>query len=137
MRRIALWFASTATVVTLLFGYHTSTEGVAASGTQQPVVSSSAGGTQAAASTASGSRGGSTRKATRKATPSVPKTYTGDVAQTAYGPVQVAVDVLSGKVTKVSVLQYPNANSVDQQIASYALPQLNREAIAAQSAHID
>ena len=27
MRRIALWFLSTAAVVTLLFGYHTSTSG--------------------------------------------------------------------------------------------------------------
>ena len=130
MRRIALWFASTATVVVMLFGYHTSTSGVSAAGSQPPVVSGSP--TGGSSATPAGSTGGSHHAA--KAAPA--KTYTGQVAQTQYGPVQVAVDVRNGKVTKVSVLQYPSSNSVDQQIAQYSLPVLNREAIATQSSHI-
>lgn len=131
MRRIALWFASTATVVVMLFGYHTSTSGVSASGSQPPVVSSSpSGGSSAKPAGATGT----SHQAMKRPAPA--RTYTGDVAQTQYGPVQVAVDVRNGKVTQVSVLQYPSGNSVDQRIAQYSLPVLNREAIATQSAHI-
>lgn len=131
MRRIALWFASTATVVVMLFGYHTSTSGVSAAGSQPPVVAGSpTGGSSAKPAGAMGA----SHHATKKMAPA--KTYTGQVAQTQYGPVQVAVDVRNGRVTKVSVLQYPSSNSVDQQIAQYSLPVLNREAIASQSSHI-
>lgn len=124
MRRIALWFASTATVVALLLGYHTSTEGVAATGTQQPVVASSTPTAQAASSA-------STRSTTKKA-----RTYTGQVAQTAYGPLQVAVEVSGGSISKVSVLQYPDSSPRDAQINSYALPILVDETVKAGSADI-
>jgi uncharacterized protein with FMN-binding domain len=133
MRRIALWFASTATVVVMLFGYHTSLSGVSAAGSQPPVVSGSP--TGGSSAQPAGSTGGS-HHAAGKAMAAPVKTYTGNVAQTQYGPVQVAVDVRNGKVTKVSVLQYPSSNSVDQQIAQFSLPVLNREAIATQSSHI-
>ncbi|MEU8484145.1 FMN-binding protein [Streptomyces sp. NPDC048641] len=64
-------------------------------------------------------------------------TFTGDPIDTQYGPVQVAVTLTKGKITTVKVLQAPNENGRDQQIASYALPRLTEEAIGAQSAHID
>jgi uncharacterized protein with FMN-binding domain len=64
-------------------------------------------------------------------------TYTGDPAETRYGPVQVAATLAQGRLTDVQVLQVPDRNGRDQQIASYALPRLTQEALGAQSAHID
>ncbi|MEU1296832.1 FMN-binding protein [Streptomyces sp. NPDC005840] len=64
-------------------------------------------------------------------------TYTGDPVDTQYGTVQVAATLVGGKLTAVKVLQAPDANGRDQQIAGYALPRLTQEAIGAQSAHID
>ncbi|WP_269854974.1 FMN-binding protein [Streptomyces sp. RPT161] len=64
-------------------------------------------------------------------------TVTGDTEQTDYGPVQVQVTLANGRITGVTALQTPSDNPRDQEIASYAIPQLTREAIAAQSAHID
>ncbi|NBM20512.1 FMN-binding protein [Streptomyces sp. GC420] len=64
-------------------------------------------------------------------------TVTGDAAQTRYGPVQVSITVEDGRLTGVTVLQYPANNPKDQQINNYALPVLTEEALAAQSADID
>ncbi|WP_411152701.1 FMN-binding protein [Streptomyces sp. A30] len=69
--------------------------------------------------------------------PSGTGTYTGDPIDTQYGTVQVAATLTSGKLTAVRVLQAPDQNGRDQQIASYALPRLTQEALGAQSAHID
>ena len=64
------------------------------------------------------------------------RTITGTVAQTRFGPVQVQITVGGGRLTKVTVLRSPTASSADVQIGQYALPQLDREALAAQSASI-
>ncbi|MFF0288603.1 FMN-binding protein [Streptomyces sp. NPDC005262] len=74
------------------------------------------------------------------ATPGSPSgtgTFTGDPIDTQYGTVQVAATLSKGKITSVKVLQAPDRNGRDQQIASYALPRLTQEALGAQSAHID
>ncbi|WP_341474862.1 hypothetical protein [Lactiplantibacillus plantarum] len=42
----------------------------------------------------------------------------------------------NGKLTKVTVLKYPNVNRRDKQISSQALPTYKSEAITAQSANI-
>jgi uncharacterized protein with FMN-binding domain len=65
------------------------------------------------------------------------KTVTGAVADTRYGPVQLAVTFSGKKITKIQVLQYPTESGRDQEINSYAIPQLNQQAMAAQSANID
>jgi uncharacterized protein with FMN-binding domain len=62
---------------------------------------------------------------------------TGDSVQTRYGPVQVRVTLENGKLTGVTAVTYPQDNPGDQQINSYAVPQLTREALTAQSADID
>jgi uncharacterized protein with FMN-binding domain len=120
----------------------------------QPAASSLAAGTSAApvttgtppASTApakAGSSGttspGSTSKPGAKgSTPSTTaRTFTGAVDNTAYGPMQVAITVSGGKITKVNVVQQTNTGSESQQIDSGALPKLTSEALAAQSAKID
>ena len=122
MRRIILWLASTVTIVVLLFGYHTS-----ANRTSAAAVTSTAGSPTSTGSTSSSSSSSSTKT----------KTYTGSVAQTRWGPVQVQITVQDGKITKVTVLQQPNGNHKDAEINSYALPILVQDTLDAQSAQID
>jgi uncharacterized protein with FMN-binding domain len=83
------------------------------------------------------STSGSSGSSGSTASKSTSSTVTGSVAQTRWGPVQVQLTVAGGKITEVSVLQYPNGNGKDQEINSYALPILTSETVDAQSADID
>ncbi|MET9117793.1 FMN-binding protein [Streptomyces longwoodensis] len=65
------------------------------------------------------------------------RTVTGESVQTRWGPVQVRVTVTDGKLTDVTAVAYPQDNPRDQQINSYALPELRSEALRAQSADVD
>lgn len=141
MRRISLWLASTVSVLVLLLGYHTSTGGAggeaAASGAVAPSIAGTSltpGGSAAAGSSSSSSSSGSSGSSGSAASGT---TYTGDSVSTRWGPVQVAVTVADGKITDVAVPVYPSGNPRDQEINSYALPQLVQETITAQSADID
>jgi uncharacterized protein with FMN-binding domain len=131
MRRIIIWLASTVTIVVLLFGYHTSTNKTASPGipnnTSNPTTST---GKESSSSANNGSSGSASRSA--KIT-----TYTGSVAQTRWGPVQVKITVQAGKLTKVTIMQHPSGNSRDAVINSQALPILIDETMQAQSANID
>ena len=64
-------------------------------------------------------------------------TVNGTSAGTRYGPVQVRVTIRSHRLVAVTALVYPSSGRRDQEISSFALPQLDREAIAAQNAQID
>ncbi|MEV6737545.1 FMN-binding protein [Streptomyces sp. NPDC051104] len=64
------------------------------------------------------------------------RTVTGEVARTQYGPVQVRLTVSGGKITKAEAVQAPKGGLSDQKTAM-AVPKLNQEAVAAQSAQID
>jgi len=139
MKRIALWLLSTLSAVVLLFGYHTSTSGPAATA-QAPVGASLAttSTTTTSGGTDPGADGSSGSSPSSSATPTVGSTVTGDVAQTRWGPVQVQVTIDgSGTITDVEVVQYPSGNHEDEQINSYALPVLVQETLDAQSADID
>ncbi|KUN84855.1 FMN-binding protein [Streptomyces bungoensis] len=126
LRRIVLASAATVSGMVMLLTLKPHTSPVlATTGTKSPTVSSSS-----AASGGSGTAGGGSKK-------SVTKTVTGDTVQTRWGPVQVRVTIKSGKLTEVAAVSYPQDNPRDQEINSYALPQLRREALAAQSAQID
>ena len=61
----------------------------------------------------------------------------GSSAGTRYGPVQVRVTIRSHRLVAVTALAYPSSGGRDQEISSFALPRLEREAIVAQSAQID
>jgi uncharacterized protein with FMN-binding domain len=61
----------------------------------------------------------------------------GGVVDTQYGPVQVEVTVRGGRIVKAHTLQHPSGDGQTDQINGYAVPQLNQEALAAQSAQID
>ena len=130
MKRIAIWLASTVTVVVLLFGYHTSTNQTSTAAPTHNVSSPSA----QASSSASRSAGSG---ASRSASAARPNTYTGSVADTRWGPVQVQISVTAHQVTDVTILQQPNGNSRDAEINDAALPILLQETMSAQSANID
>ena len=108
MRRITLAVLSTISGLILLFSYHTSTN----------------------------SPGGGTESATTS-DPSEGNTFTGAEASTQWGIVQVQITVENGKITKSEAVEYPSQNPRDQEINSFALPQLSSEVIAAQSSSID
>ena len=62
-------------------------------------------------------------------------TYTGSVAETRWGPVQVKISVHAAE--RAYVLLYPSGNSGDAKINNYALLILINESLKAQSANID
>jgi uncharacterized protein with FMN-binding domain len=137
MRRIVLWLASTVTIVVLLFGYHTSTNKTSAaavtSSASNPATTSSS---EPSSSSSSPSSSNSTSSSSSGSSTTT-KTYTGSVAQTRWGPVQVQITVQGDKITKVTVLQQPNGNHKDAEINDYALPILVQDTLDAQSAQID
>ena len=124
MKRIALFVLSTVSSLVLLFGYNTSTSG--------PLATSAPTSIQAGPATGGSSSSGSTSAGSSSGT-----TVTGSVANTQWGPVQVQLTVAGGKISKVTVVQYPNGNGKDQEINDYALPILTQETVDAQSADID
>lgn len=66
-----------------------------------------------------------------------PRTVAGPAVDTRYGPVQVQITLTGTRISSVGVLQVPLDTSRDQEINSYAVPQLNQETLTAQSAQID
>ncbi|HZS21617.1 MAG TPA: FMN-binding protein [Pseudonocardiaceae bacterium] len=64
-------------------------------------------------------------------------TVTGSPIDTRYGTVQVQLTVSGSKITAARALQAPDSNGRDWRINAYAVPILNHQAVAAQSAHID
>jgi uncharacterized protein with FMN-binding domain len=81
--------------------------------------------------------GGTTPAPTATARRKSDRTVSGDVADTRWGPVQVRITVTGGKISDVQVLQSPSGNRRDTEINDVALPILQQEALAAQSAQID
>ncbi|MEU5323796.1 FMN-binding protein [Streptomyces sp. NPDC021056] len=120
LRRIVLAGAATISGMVLLLSLKPHTTPAVAGGATVPAPSSSSSGT-------SGSSGSATGTGTRTGTP----------VQTRYGPVQVRVTLKNGRLTDVTAITYPQENPRDQQINAYAIPQLTREALTAQSADID
>ncbi len=145
MKRISYWVLSTVSAVVLLFGFDASQRGTTS--TPAATISGSASGTKSGSGSGSGdsnssgnSSGNSTGNSTGNdsgSTSSAAKTVTGSIAQTRWGPVQVQLTVKKASITKVSILQYPNGNGRDVEIADYSLPILIRETLANQNANID
>ncbi|MBN0045479.1 FMN-binding protein [Streptomyces actuosus] len=63
-------------------------------------------------------------------------TVTGEAARTQYGTVQVRITVSGGRITRAEAVEAPRGGRSDQ-ITAMAVPRLNEEAVAAQSAQID
>jgi len=140
MRRISMWMFSTAAALVLLFSYRTSTNSPAEAGAAQSTINeqtttpttSPTPATSSSPTTSSSPSTGSSSSASGAA-----KTYTGSVASTRWGDVQVSITVTNGKITDVAVPVYPSENGRDQEINAYALPVLRQETLAAQNASID
>ncbi|MFF9207925.1 MULTISPECIES: FMN-binding protein [unclassified Streptomyces] len=133
LRRIVLASAATVSGMVLLLSLKPHASPALATTSPKAVVGSPAtpGGSGGSGSTAgSGGSGGS-------GTTTGTKSVTGDSVDTRWGPVQVRVTVTDGKLTDVTAVAYPTENPRDQEINSYAIPQLRREALDAQSANID
>jgi uncharacterized protein with FMN-binding domain len=135
MRRVILAILCTAVGLALLLSFKTrSTAGLASTGivpAGQNGTSPSSAGSPTSASGPAGT--GSTSNTSSTAS----KTVAGDVVQTIYGPIQVTITVKGGKISTVKVPVYPNGTMRDEQINSFALPQLVQETVAADSASID
>lgn len=131
MRRIVIVMLSTITAVTLLFSYHTST----GSGT---VESSAVVRPRATERPTTGATAGPTANATARPTAKpTGATFTGVVADTQWGPVQVRITVQGGKITASEAVQHPEGSRRDRAINGYALPILDKGVVQAQSASID
>jgi uncharacterized protein with FMN-binding domain len=63
--------------------------------------------------------------------------FDGDTIQTKFGPVQVQAQIQNGGLVAVAVVQYPDADGKSVRINERALPELQSEALAAQSAQVD
>ncbi|MFF4713190.1 FMN-binding protein [Streptomyces eurythermus] len=124
LRRMVLASATTVSAMVLLLSLKPHTTGLVV-GASTPAPQ---GGTGAAASP-----GGAASASPKAASKSV----TGRTVQTRWGPVQVRITVKDGRLTDVTAVRYPTDNPRDREINSYAIPQLRREALTAQSAQID
>ena len=138
MRRVLLAIVSTVASLIVLLGFktHSVTSATAAtSGSSPTTIPSTSSGSSNSGS--SGSSDGSSSSGSSGSTSTGTKTVTGDSADTRYGPVQVKITVTNGKITAVQAVDYPMNDPRDQEINSYAIPQLNSEAVAAGNAQID
>ena len=61
-------------------------------------------------------------------------TFTGDVIDVGYGPVQVKIVVSDGKITDATAIQAPSGRS--QRFTDFAVPNLREQTLVAQSAAI-
>jgi uncharacterized protein with FMN-binding domain len=64
-------------------------------------------------------------------------TFQGISANAYYGRVEVDAVIRGGQLVKIDVLDYPNDRRTSRNINSRAMPELQQEAIQAQSASID
>jgi uncharacterized protein with FMN-binding domain len=124
MQRVVLAVTTTVAGLVMLLSFKTHPPTASAAGSPAPITATSAKATAAP--------GGGTGTASTAST-----TVTGAVSQTPYGPVQVRVTVRKGAVTAVSAVQYPSGDANSQQINAYAIPLLDREALAAGNASIN
>jgi uncharacterized protein with FMN-binding domain len=122
MRRAPIVLTATVAGVAGVLSFHAHPQPLAVVAASPP--SSSAGSTRSTTQVTSGSS-------------TAPTSATGAVSQNQYGSVQVKVTVAGGKIKQVTAVQLPQGDPKSAQISQYAAPQLQSEALAAQSAQID
>ena len=79
----------------------------------------------------------SARPAKAGAPPTREVTVNGASESTPYGPVQVQLVLRDRRIVRAVAIDFPDVGGRDREINSYAIPQLQQETLAAQSAHID
>ena len=123
--------APTSTPVTTKKSTKKSTKKATTKSTKKTTTTTSSTGTTTSGTTPSTPAPVTTSKAA-----GVSGTFTGDAGNTRYGPVQVQITVVNGKITNAIALTYPTESFRDQQINQQAIPYLIQETLAAQSANI-
>ena len=142
MRRIVFAVCTTVTGLVLLFSWPASLNRTTTVGTTATTDAGDAGtratpsGTGATTSGTSVDAATTTPATTPSTTTPTPTTYDGAAASTRYGNVQVRLTVTGRTVTAAEAIDYPHQNGTDRQINAYAIPILNQDAVAAQSANI-
>lgn len=63
-------------------------------------------------------------------------TFSGNTAQTAWGPVQVQITVSGGQITAAKALQWPNGDRRSQSIAQQSIPYLIQQSLTTKSANV-
>ena len=63
-------------------------------------------------------------------------TYNGSIENAYYGNVQVSATIVSGKITTVNFLEYPNDNPNSMYVNQQAMPYLMQEAVKAQTSSV-
>lgn len=126
----------------LLLSYRTSTAGTGAEeAAAQPAPGTTASSAPPSTSTGAGAEpsasAASEPPSSSSSSSSSSGTYTGQSADTRWGPVQVRITVADGRITDVEAVEHPQENHHDVEINSWALPRLQQEVLAAQSAHVD
>ncbi|WP_433245475.1 FMN-binding protein [Actinomadura nitritigenes] len=147
MRRALITTGSTLAGIVVLLGlkpHHSEVTGVSSSASQSSAPGTAGGssggsssGTSGGSSGASGSGASGSGSSGSGSSAKVSGTFKGDTIDTRWGPVQVEITMAQGRLTAVKVLQSPSENPRDQEINSFAVPQLTQEALKAGSAHID
>jgi uncharacterized protein with FMN-binding domain len=117
MRRTLLTLGGTAAGLVALLSFKTHSLAAADPAPASPAVSASASPPSASAGTT--------------------RTVAGTVANTEHGPMQIQLTLAGTKITKVTVLQRTDDGAESDQIDAAAIPKLNSETLAAQSAQID
>jgi uncharacterized protein with FMN-binding domain len=121
MRRVILAICATAAALVLLLSFKTHTQSAATGASPASAIGTPTPGNSAAPAPASGAG----------------RAVTGEAISTIYGPVQVRITVSDRKITGVTAVVYPENTAMDSQINAVAVPKLNSEALAANSASID
>lgn len=124
MKRAALAIVTTITALVVVLSFKTHTHSASAT-------------PPAAITTPTTTTTTTTKPTASPSTTTATQTYTGNAADTRYGPVQVRITVRNGKLASVAAIDYPQTEPRDAQINSYAIPALNSEAAAAGNASID
>jgi uncharacterized protein with FMN-binding domain len=137
MRRVILAIVTTAAALALLLSFKTHPQSAVGSSPPAALGSPTPGGTGTGTGTGAGTSGTGTGTGTPAPASGAGKTVTGAAWPTIYGPVQVKITVAGGRITAASAVEYPVGTPRDEQINSFAIPQLNSEAVAAGSAKID
>ena len=63
--------------------------------------------------------------------------YLGDVANTAWGDVQVQVVIDGNRIASISTVKFPQDRPLSAKISQFAIPMLEQEAVHMQSAQVD
>jgi uncharacterized protein with FMN-binding domain len=136
MRRVIFAALSTIAGLVMLLSFKSRSTPTAVVATT-PAVSNSGASTNKSGAVGGGRGGTPSSTTTGSASSTGTETELGVAANTRYGPVQVKITVRKGEVTAVEAVEYPEESPRDQQINSYAIPELNQAATAAKGGDID